>query len=181
MLDVFLKETICSTYGSIVVKAKAMHKVIMETTRNFRNSLSFHRISFHSLKSIAQSLSDFTAKELAEQMTLIDCTNVRQIKPFELLIWAEEHSKEKSPNLSNYMEHFNKLILWVQSQILKSENEERREQNIKLFLQIVQELREIHNFNSYYAIVMALDSETIRRSVIYLHFIINFINHFLQT
>jgi Rap guanine nucleotide exchange factor 1 len=100
----------------------------------------------------------------------------------EILIWAEQQCEEKSPNLTQFTAHFNKLSYWLvtstdssktivrfvyfyraRTQILKQQDAKDREKHVMKFIKIMKHLRKINNFNSYLALLSALDSAPIRR------------------
>jgi hypothetical protein len=41
-----------------------------------------------------------------------------RIDSAELLIWVQEQSEEKSPNLTKFTEHFNNMSYWTRTLIL---------------------------------------------------------------
>lgn len=84
-------------------------------------------------------------------------------KLHEILIWAKEQKEESIPNLSTFTEHFNNMSYWARSQILKCQDQKEREKFMQKFLKIMKYLRKLNNFNSYLAILSALDSAPISR------------------
>lgn len=58
------------------------------------------------------SLLDFKSEQIAEQMTLLDAQLFMKIEIPEVLIWAQEQNEERSPNLTRFTEHFNKMSYW---------------------------------------------------------------------
>lgn len=58
------------------------------------------------------SLLDLKSAEIAEQMTLLDAELFQKIEIPEVLIWAQEQCEERSPNLTKFTEHFNKMSYW---------------------------------------------------------------------
>lgn len=58
------------------------------------------------------SLLDFKSEQIAEQMTLLDADLFMKIEIPEVLIWAQEQNEERSPNLTRFTEHFNKMSYW---------------------------------------------------------------------
>lgn len=58
------------------------------------------------------SLLDFKSEQIAEQMTLLDAELFMKIEIPEVLIWAQEQNEERSPNLTRFTEHFNKMSYW---------------------------------------------------------------------
>lgn len=65
------------------------------------------------------TLLDFKASELAEQMTLLDSALFVRITSAEVLSWPRDQSEESSPNLTRFTEHFNKMSYWARSRILE--------------------------------------------------------------
>lgn len=59
-----------------------------------------------------QSLLQWSATSIAQQMTLLDAELFRQLEPAELLLWAKEQSEDLCPALNNFTEHFNKVSYW---------------------------------------------------------------------
>ncbi|KAF3849394.1 hypothetical protein F7725_015891, partial [Dissostichus mawsoni] len=102
-----------------------------------------------------------------EQRKLLRYTN--SLKPLaargipEVLLWAKEQNEEKSPNLTQFTEHFNNMSYWVRSLIIQQEKAQDREKLLLKFIKIMKHLRKLNNFNSYLAILSALDSAPIRR------------------
>lgn len=109
------------------------------------------------------TLLDFKSELLAEQMTLLDADLFQKIEISEVLIWAKEQNEESSPNLTKFTEHFNKMSYWARSCILKQSDAKDRERVVIKFIKIMKHLRKINNFNSYLAILSALDSAPVRR------------------
>lgn len=58
------------------------------------------------------SLLDLKTTDIAEQMTLLDAELFQKIEIPEVLIWAQEQCEERSPNLTRFTEHFNKMSYW---------------------------------------------------------------------
>lgn len=58
------------------------------------------------------TLLDFKSEQIAEQMTLLDAELFMKIEIPEVLIWAQEQNEERSPNLTRFTEHFNKMSYW---------------------------------------------------------------------
>ncbi|XP_049272233.1 guanine nucleotide-releasing factor 2 isoform X3 [Rhipicephalus sanguineus] len=109
------------------------------------------------------TLLQFKSELLAEQMTLLDAHLFQRIDISEILIWAKEQNEDSSPNLTKFTEHFNKMSYWARSCILKQCDAKERERVVVKFIKIMKHLRKINNFNSYLAILSALDSAPIRR------------------
>ncbi|KAG8236635.1 hypothetical protein J437_LFUL019237 [Ladona fulva] len=106
------------------------------------------------------SLLDFKSERVAEQMTLLDASLFARIEIPEVLIWAKEQNEERSPNLTRFTEHFNKM---ARSRILEQSDAKERERHVAKFTKVMRHLRRMNNFNSYLALLSALDSAPIRR------------------
>ena len=109
------------------------------------------------------SLLDFKSRDIAEQMTLLDAELFDVMEIPEVLLWAQEQNEEKSPNLTTFTEHFNKMSYWARSRILEQDDAKDREKCVMKFIKIMKHLRNVNNFNSYLALLSALDSAPIRR------------------
>ncbi|XP_060540598.1 rap guanine nucleotide exchange factor 1 isoform X5 [Pantherophis guttatus] len=109
------------------------------------------------------TLHDFHSHEISEQLTLLDAELFYKIEIPEVLLWAKEQNEEKSPNLTQFTEHFNNMSYWVRSIIMQQEKSQDRERLLLKFIKIMKHLRKLNNFNSYLAILSALDSAPIRR------------------
>ncbi|KAH8275997.1 hypothetical protein KR018_005947 [Drosophila ironensis] len=109
------------------------------------------------------SLLDLKSLEIAEQMTLLDAELFQKIEIPEVLLFAKDQCEEKSPNLNKFTEHFNKMSYWARSKILRLQDAKEREKHVNKFIKIMKHLRKMNNFNSYLALLSALDSGPIRR------------------
>ncbi|CAH0553656.1 unnamed protein product [Brassicogethes aeneus] len=109
------------------------------------------------------TLLDFKSEHIAEQMTMLDSELFVKIEIPEVLTWAQEQNEERSPNLTRFTEHFNKMSYWARTKILTAEVKDVREKLFLKFIKIMKHLRKINNFNSYLAMLSALDSAPVRR------------------
>ena len=80
-----------------------------------------------------------------------------------MLWWAQEQCEEKSPNLAAFTEHFNKMSYWVRTLVVQQPEARDREKYLLKFIKVMKNLRRMGNFNSYLAILSALDSGPVRR------------------
>ncbi|KAK4883634.1 hypothetical protein RN001_006953 [Aquatica leii] len=133
-------------------KHEAKQRTIALT--NYQSSLT--------LCSRISTLLDFKSEQIAEQMTLLDADLFMKIEIPEVLIWAQEQNEERSPNLTRFTEHFNKMSYWARTRILSADAKDREKYFMK-FIKIMKHLRKINNFNSYLALLSALDSAPVRR------------------
>ncbi|XP_047448140.1 rap guanine nucleotide exchange factor 1-like isoform X2 [Mugil cephalus] len=125
----------------------------------------------HSLRPLASkgvaarpgTLLDFRSQDLAEQLTLLDSALFYKIELPEVLLWSKEQNEERSPNLTEFTQHFNNMSFWVRSVIILQDKAQDREKLLLKFLKIMKHLRKLNNFNSYLSILSALDSAPLRR------------------
>ncbi|KAK3087482.1 hypothetical protein FSP39_006537 [Pinctada imbricata] len=147
--------------------AKVLRKKIIEKCESIKApadpiaSMTF--TSSITLKSSPSDLLLFKSHDIAEQMTLLDAELFQKIEIHEVSLWAKEQSEELSPNLTEFTEHFNKMSYWCRTQILTPEDAKDREKYLLKFIKIMRHLRKLSNFNSYLAILSAVDSAPIRR------------------
>ena len=116
-----------------------------------------------SLSNKPMNLLSFKSVDLAEQMTLLDAQLFLRLDSAELILWVQEQNEDKSPNLTKFTEHFNNMSFWCRTKILQQEDSKDREKLVSKFIKIMKELRKHNNFNSYLALLSALDSAPIRR------------------
>ncbi|XP_026176666.1 rap guanine nucleotide exchange factor 1 [Mastacembelus armatus] len=109
------------------------------------------------------TLLDFRSQDLAEQLTFLDSELFYKIELPEVLLWSKEQNEEKSPNLTEFTQHFNNVSFWVRSVIILQDKPQDREKLLLKFLKIMKHLRKLNNFNSYLSILSALDSAPLRR------------------
>ncbi|KAH9488884.1 Rap guanine nucleotide exchange factor 1 [Bulinus truncatus] len=115
------------------------------------------------LSSSGGDLLSFKAHDIAEQMTLLDAQLFQKIEIPEVLMWARCQSEELSPHLTTFTEHFNKMSYWCRTRILTQDDPKEREKYLMKFIKIMRHLRKLHNFNSYLAVLSALDSAPVAR------------------
>lgn len=135
----------------------------MEQKKMLRYTNSIKPLSARGVAARPGTLHDFHSHEIAEQLTLLDAELFYKIEIPEVLLWAKEQNEEKSPNLTQFTEHFNNMSYWVRSIIMLQEKAQDRERLLLKFIKIMKHLRKLNNFNSYLAILSALDSAPIRR------------------
>ncbi|KAG7304161.1 hypothetical protein JYU34_011096 [Plutella xylostella] len=150
--------------------AKALRQILVEKQKQLHSQTvnSNHRYEYDSPCYGAVSLSrdtllDFKSHEIAEQMTLLDAALFGRITTAEVLSWPRDQSEESSPNLTRFTAHFNNMSFWARSRILEQVEAREREKYANKFLKVMKVLRKINNFNSYLALVSALDSPPVRR------------------
>ncbi|XP_071981688.1 rap guanine nucleotide exchange factor 1 isoform X6 [Engystomops pustulosus] len=147
--------------------ARVLRKNILEKVDNKRmqrhSNSALRPLAARGVAARPGTLHDFHSHEIAEQLTLLDAELFYKIEIPEVLLWAKEQNEEKSPNLTQFTEHFNNMSYWVRSIIMLQEKAQDRERLLLKFIKIMKHLRKLNNFNSYLAILSALDSAPIRR------------------
>ncbi|XP_058245869.1 rap guanine nucleotide exchange factor 1 isoform X2 [Hemibagrus wyckioides] len=154
---------VCSGELSLarVLRKNILDKVEQKKLLSYTNSLK--PLAARSVAARPGTLHDFRSHEIADQLTLLDAELFYKIEIPEVLLWAKEQNEEKSPNLTEFTEHFNNMSYWVRSLIITQEKAQDREKLLLKFIKIMKHLRKLNNFNSYLAILSALDSAPIRR------------------
>uniref|UniRef100_A0A4W4H727 CRK SH3-binding GNRP n=1 Tax=Electrophorus electricus TaxID=8005 RepID=A0A4W4H727_ELEEL len=144
-----------------VLRKNILDKVEQKKLLSYTNSLK--TLAARGVAARPGTLHDFRSHEIADQLTLLDAELFYKIEIPEVLLWAKEQNEEKSPNLTQFTEHFNNMSYWVRSLIILQEKAQDREKLLLKFIKIMKHLRKLNNFNSYLAILSALDSAPIRR------------------
>ncbi|XP_034649466.1 rap guanine nucleotide exchange factor 1 isoform X3 [Trachemys scripta elegans] len=144
-----------------VLRKNILDKVDQKKMLRYANSIK--PLAARGVAARPGTLHDFHSHEIAEQLTLLDAELFYKIEIPEVLLWAKEQNEEKSPNLTQFTEHFNNMSYWVRSIIMQQEKPQDRERLLLKFIKIMKHLRKLNNFNSYLAILSALDSAPIRR------------------
>ncbi|XP_059398823.1 rap guanine nucleotide exchange factor 1-like isoform X4 [Carassius carassius] len=146
--------------------ARVLRKNILDKVEQKRLLRHVHMLKPLAARGVSArpgTLHDFRSHEIADQLTLLDAELFYKIEIPEVLLWAKEQNEEKSPNLTQFTEHFNNMSYWVRSIIIQQEKAQDREKLLLKFIKIMKHLRKLNNFNSYLAILSALDSAPIRR------------------
>ncbi|XP_058442934.1 guanine nucleotide-releasing factor 2 isoform X3 [Malaya genurostris] len=158
----FVYQLVCAGHLTMakLLRVKLIEKVFLYKQKLPKEPSS---LSCRAVMTSPPTLLDLKSAEIAEQMTLLDAELFHKIEIPEVLIWAQEQNEERSPNLTRFTEHFNKMSYWARSQILKKDDAKEREKHVIKFIKIMKHLRKINNYNSYLALLSALDSAPIRR------------------
>ncbi|KAK7793296.1 hypothetical protein R5R35_007622 [Gryllus longicercus] len=157
----FVYQLLCS--GDLTMAKALRVKILEKYNAKKLNNTPNALLSSLNIYTRQASLLDFKSEQIAEQMTLLDADLFMKIEIPEVLIWAQEQNEERSPNLTRFTEHFNKMSYWARSRILEQNEAKDRERYVVKFIKIMKHLRKINNFNSYLALLSALDSAPIRR------------------
>ncbi|KAJ3445396.1 ras guanine nucleotide exchange factor i-related [Anaeramoeba flamelloides] len=111
------------------------------------------------------SLLDVDPEEIARQMTLIEFSIFKKIRPPELLnlAWSESKLKHRALNLIALNKRFNQIPLWVATLILKASRLKLRQNIIGKCIGIAQHLWMLDNFNGSIAVVNGLKTPSVAR------------------
>ncbi|KAH8100994.1 ras guanine nucleotide exchange factor domain-containing protein [Cristinia sonorae] len=107
---------------------------------------------------------DIDPLELARQLTLMESSMYKKIRPSECLQRVREPNSDKSKDSIAAVIRLNtRLVNWVVETILSKSDAKKRGQTIKHFVQVADRCRDFQNYSSMFAIVSALNKPEIRR------------------
>ncbi|KAL1378336.1 hypothetical protein pipiens_000556, partial [Culex pipiens pipiens] len=151
----FVYQLVCAGHLTMakLLRVKYIEKVRLYKAKHLKEP-SLVTLSSRAVMTSPPTLLDLKSAEIAEQMTLLDAELFHKIEIPEVLIWAQEQNEERSPNLTTFTEHFNKMSYWARSQILRQEDAKDREKHVIKFIKIMKHLRKINNYNSYLALLL---------------------------
>lgn len=115
--------------------------------------------------SARKSLDDYSAVEVARQITLIDFQNWVQV-PLSELTHAAFNAKDAAtscPRLTICTARFNELAQWVSSTVVLASKKKHRVAVLSKFIQVMEELRRLQNFHTLMAFYSALNQAPILR------------------
>jgi hypothetical protein len=102
-------------------------------------------------------------KPAAEQLTLIEFDLYKDITETDLIGFATTKQQHLIPSVSSIASRFNNVVNWVSAEILSSPKLKVRAKVLKKIIQIGQEAFALHNFQTCFQIVCALESSPISR------------------
>eukprot|EP00761_Pharyngomonas_kirbyi_P003653 gb/GECH01003657.1/.p1 GENE.gb/GECH01003657.1/~~gb/GECH01003657.1/.p1 ORF type:complete len:531 (+),score=166.31 gb/GECH01003657.1/:1-1593(+) len=110
-------------------------------------------------------LMDWTAHEIAEQLTILEFRTFAAIKPRECLgnSWTKDNREQLAPNLSTMIDRVNKTARWVTTSILNESGVNKRSELMTKFIDVATELYSLNNFNGLYEIVAGLSNAAVYR------------------
>ena len=98
---------------------------------------------------------DFSVRELARQITLLDQELFYKI-PLSELINKRFEKENLSPHVQNSRDTFTLLTRWVATEILQAEYIKDRQRIICHFILLCEKLKDLQNFNGLMAIYTGL-------------------------
>jgi len=112
-----------------------------------------------------RSLLEFSDRDIAEQLTLMDWELYKEIRFVELIgqCWNKEEKRFRAPNVMLCIERFNIISNWVSFCILNEETLRARIKVFSRFVQILDRLRELNSFNMIFAVNSGLNQIAVHR------------------
>ncbi|XP_067865779.1 ral guanine nucleotide dissociation stimulator-like isoform X2 [Heterodontus francisci] len=121
-------------------------------------------------KQEAADILTFMADVTASQLTMIDAELFMKVVPYHCLgsIWSQRDKKGKenlAPTIWATVRHFNKLTNCVISSCLTNTKlrPQQRARILEKWIRVAEECRALKNFSSLYAIISALQSNSVHR------------------
>ena len=111
------------------------------------------------------SFIDFNPLEVARQLTIIESNIFRNIAPNECigLAWSKKDAKERSPNILQMINRFNKVSDWVVTAIVTADNPKQRTEILSKFIEVAARCKSLNNFNGAMEIISGLGNSAIHR------------------
>eukprot|EP01107_Rhizomastix_libera_P005951 TRINITY_DN20053_c0_g1_i1.p1 TRINITY_DN20053_c0_g1~~TRINITY_DN20053_c0_g1_i1.p1 ORF type:complete len:813 (-),score=206.78 TRINITY_DN20053_c0_g1_i1:20-2458(-) len=108
---------------------------------------------------------DVSPPEMARQLSLLEFEIFEKIEPKECfgLAWSKKDGATRSPNITQFINNFNKIGQYVTVTILKEDSPKKRRKLVEHYLKIAEECFRLNNFNSTMEIISALGSSPISR------------------
>eukprot|EP01084_Bolivina_argentea_P191140 328330_1 len=109
-------------------------------------ALNIHNetVNIHGIVPQKYSLSKISAKDMASQITLLNCKLFDKIRNRECINgnWKSNQNKIISPNILELIQQFNNFVIFIQIQILRERSVKNRVKAIEYFIQIGEYLRQ---------------------------------------
>lgn len=96
-------------------------------------------------------------------MTLIEAQFHSRVHFSELLDMSWEKTPEKAMNVNAMTENFNRVGLWVATQIAREDTPKAQAKVVSKFLKVADHLLQLRNYNSCVQILSGLSNVAIRR------------------
>jgi len=106
----------------------------------------------------------YTPVQVATQLTIIDFNMMKNISEDELcnLGW-DKKDETKSPNVNSMVDRWNKVAMWVATEIITAGEKHDKRKMIKWFLSVAEKLTDLKNFHSLLAIIAGLNNVFVSR------------------
>lgn len=114
-------------------------------------------------KNFVNDLLAISVQDLAQQLTLLDFELFAAIDMTKELLMKAFMKPETSPNLHNWMNHFNLVTKWIASSILQQQDKKQRAHVLSRFIRTAAYLRSINSFNPLMQVLFAISQTCISR------------------
>eukprot|EP00007_Cunea_sp_BSH-02190019_P005384 CAMPEP_0174247992 /NCGR_PEP_ID=MMETSP0417-20130205/42853_1 /TAXON_ID=242541 /ORGANISM="Mayorella sp, Strain BSH-02190019" /LENGTH=1283 /DNA_ID=CAMNT_0015327853 /DNA_START=178 /DNA_END=4026 /DNA_ORIENTATION=- len=112
-------------------------------------------------------VKDLSINQTAEQLTLIEADLFCAINPIEFVYHVVPPNgtpkEEHSPNLHAISTHFNKVSLWVATEVVTARTPREQASIWKRFIKLAKRLRELNNFNTLMQVISGLGNAATQR------------------
>ncbi|KAJ3558904.1 hypothetical protein NM688_g656 [Phlebia brevispora] len=108
-------------------------------------------------------LLDVDPLELARQLTLMEASMYKKIRPIECLQRGREQKGKNTDNIASIIQLSNRIANWVAESVLSKEDSRKRAAVVKHFINVADRCRLLQNFSTMVAITSGLNTPPIRR------------------
>jgi len=146
------KKDLMDRFSELVNREKRINENITRLQENDDTRLEKYEAFFTMLK--------HESRRLAEQICLFDFDNFQLLLPNELLItnWSRDKKKTLAPNVMYISESFNRLSRLLTLHVILSKDKKELVKRTDDIIQLSDNLRHLNNFNSAYAVHLAISN-----------------------
>eukprot|EP01130_Rhizamoeba_saxonica_P015225 TRINITY_DN6790_c0_g1_i7.p1 TRINITY_DN6790_c0_g1~~TRINITY_DN6790_c0_g1_i7.p1 ORF type:complete len:375 (-),score=40.86 TRINITY_DN6790_c0_g1_i7:520-1644(-) len=123
-------------------------------------ALDFKKETHEELVTIPQNILDLDPYIVAVHMTMKDDSLFKKI---EIKEYFDRGWNDPDTNLYKFIEHFNEVSFWIQTEIVKLPNVKDRSLAIGIFIDIAMELKQLRNYHGIMEVLSALSSLAVGR------------------
>jgi hypothetical protein len=106
-----------------------------------------------------RQLTDVPVDELARQLTIMASAIYMRVTPSEVKAqaWAKADAKERAPNLTALISHFNRTSYWIAGQLVMTQDATQRGNVLKAAIKLADALFELRNYDGLFSIYLGLN------------------------